>query len=121
LGHTLISFTTLKALLYPPYENITRYSAIVIPYAVAVELPDQASLKFAFGLSTDVPPPKTTKPVMMTNRSVQILTIPTPFENQYAYFVLKTRASIWSDRDVNLMMAWTYSRWQEYSRPAQCL
>jgi hypothetical protein len=30
-SHTLTSFTTLKALLYPPYEKMTRYSAIVIP------------------------------------------------------------------------------------------
>ena len=78
----MISFTTLKALLYPPYEKITRYSAIVMPYAVAVELPDQASLKFALELSIEVPPPSTTKPVTMTNKSVQILTIPTPLENQ---------------------------------------
>lgn len=89
----MISFTTLKALLYPPYEKITRYSAMVKPYAEAFELPDQASLKFAVGFSTDVLPPRTTKPVTMTNKSVQILTIPTPLENQYAYFVLNTKAS----------------------------
>lgn len=65
---------------------------MVMPYAEAVELPDHASLKFAFGDSTDVPPPSTTKPVTMTKSKVQILTMPTPLENQYAYLVLKTRA-----------------------------
>jgi hypothetical protein len=79
---TLTSFTTLNALLYPPYEKITRYNAIVIPYAEAVELPDQASWKFALGLSTGVAPLNTTKPVTMTKSKVQILTTPTPFENQ---------------------------------------
>ena len=81
-SYTLTSLTTLKALLYPPYEKITRYNAIVIPYAEAVELPDQASWKFALGLSTEVAPLKTTNPVTMTKSRVQILTIPTPFENQ---------------------------------------
>jgi hypothetical protein len=55
---------------------------MVIPYAEAVELPEKASLKFDVGLATEVPPPSTTKPVMMTKSNVQILMIPTPFENQ---------------------------------------
>jgi hypothetical protein len=61
---------------------MTRYSAIVIPYAEAVELPDHASWKLALGLSMEVAPLRTTKPVTMTKSKVQILTTPTPFENQ---------------------------------------
>lgn len=82
----------MNALLYPPYEKITRYNAIVMPYAEADELPDHASWKLILGFATGVLPPSTTKPVTMTKSKVQILTMPTPLENQYAYLVLKTRA-----------------------------
>lgn len=64
---------------------------MVMPYAEAVLLPDHASRKLAMGSSTLVLPPSTTKPVRMMKTMVQILTMPTALENQYAYLVLNTR------------------------------
>lgn len=80
-----------------------QYKAIVKPYAEAAELPDHASWKLALGFSTLVLPPKTTKPVTIMKSRVQILTVPTAFENQYVYFVLNTSATScqWSQVQMN--------------------
>lgn len=50
--------------MYPAYENTMSISALVAPYTVASELPENAFSKLRVGFLTDVLPPRTTRPVI---------------------------------------------------------